>query len=98
MIGREAYQNPYILSELETVIFKNAAVKSREEIAREMIPYIEQQMKDFGTPLKSITRHMIGLYHQCSGAKKWRQVLSTLPHEDGAQPADVIEKALSSVI
>ncbi len=93
MIGREAYQNPYILAELEKEIFANKNVKSRIDIARAMIPYIEQQEQDFGTPVKSITRHMIGLFQGMSGAKKWRQALSTLPHEKGAN-ANVIEKAL----
>ena len=93
MIGREAYQNPYLLAELEQSIFNNDKIKSREEIALEMIPYIEKQMKDYGTPVKSITRHIIGLFHEQKGAKKWRQTLSTLPHEEGAN-ANVIKEAL----
>ncbi len=96
MIGREAYQNPYILSEGEEQIFRNDTVLSREEIALAMMPYIEQQMRDYGTPVKSITRHMIGLFHEQRGAKKWRQSLSTLPHEDGAD-AGIVEKALKTV-
>ncbi|PCJ96363.1 MAG: tRNA dihydrouridine(20/20a) synthase DusA [Zetaproteobacteria bacterium] len=93
MLGREAYQNPYILAELEQSIFQNTNIKSRTEIAREMVPYIEQQMQDFDTPVKSITRHMVGLFQGLPGAKKWRQLLSTLPHEKEAN-ADVIERAL----
>ena len=96
MIGREAYQNPYLLAELEQSIFNNDKIKNREEIALEMIPYIEKQMKDYGTPVKSITRHIIGLFHEQKGAKKWRQALSTLPHEDGAN-ANVIKEALRFV-
>ncbi len=96
MIGREAYQNPYILAEMERKIFGNHAIKGREKVALAMIPYIEKQMKDYGTPVKSITRHMTGLFHHQPGAKKWRQLLSTLPHEDGAD-ARVIEKALSAI-
>ena len=96
MIGREAYQNPYILAEMERKIFGNHAIKGREKVALAMIPYIEKQMKDYGTPVKSITRHMTGLFHHQPGAKKWRQLLSTLPHEDGAD-ASVIEKALSAI-
>jgi len=96
MIGREAYQNPYLLAELEQSIFNNQNIKSRSEIALAMIPYIEKQMKDYGTPVKSITRHIIGLFHEQKGAKKWRQALSTLPHEEGAN-ANVIKEALSFV-
>ncbi len=93
MLGREAYQNPYILADIEKDIFDNNNVENRIDIARAMIPYIEQQGLDYGTPVKSITRHMIGLFHEQAGAKKWRQLLSTLPHEAGAD-AQVIEKAL----
>ncbi len=97
MIGREAYQTPYLLAEIEQDIFNNNNVKSRTEVALEMIPYIERQMRDYDTPLKSVTRHMIGLFHEQKGAKKWRQTLSTLPHEDGANANDIIKQALSFV-
>ncbi len=95
MLGREAYQNPYILAELEKAIFDNANIKERIDIAHAMVPYIEQQMADFNTPVKSITRHMVGLFQGLPGAKKWRQLLSTLPHEEGAD-ASVIEKSLKA--
>lgn len=80
MIGREAYSNPYLLSELEQEIYGNTSIKSREDIALSMIPYIERQQKDYGTPVKSITRHMIGLYHQIPGAKQWRRYISENAH------------------
>ncbi len=96
MLGREAYQNPYILAELEQAIFKNDNIKGRHDIALAMIPYAHKQMQDYGTPLKSITRHMTGLFQGLPGAKKWRQGLSTLPHEDGATP-EIIAECLKSV-
>jgi tRNA-dihydrouridine synthase A len=97
MIGREAYQNPYLLSDLEREILGNDHVRGREKIARAMIPYIAQQMQDHNTPVKSITRHMIGLFHERKGAKKWRQILSTLPHQDSADEK-LIEHALMAVL
>lgn len=97
MIGREAYQNPYILAEIEREIFGNDRVRTREDVALAMIPYARRQMKEYGTPIKSITRHMIGLYHEQPRAKKWRQLLSTLPHEDGADEG-VIERALTVML
>lgn len=97
MLGREAYQNPYILADLEKAIFDNTNIMERIDIARAMVPYIEQQMADFNTPVKSITRHMVGLFQGLPGAKKWRQLLSTLPHEEGAD-SSVVEKSLSAVV
>ncbi|MGH1378393.1 MAG: tRNA dihydrouridine(20/20a) synthase DusA [Alphaproteobacteria bacterium] len=96
MLGREAYQNPYILSSLEEEVFKNANVRTRVEVAHAMVPYIEQQMLEFNTPVKSVTRHMVGLFQGLPGAKKWRQLLSTLPHKEGVD-ANVIKEALLAV-
>lgn len=96
MLGREAYQNPYILAELEKTIFDNTNVMERIDIARAMVPYIEQQMAEFNTPVKSITRHMVGLFQGLPGAKKWRQNLSTLPHNDNAD-SSVIAQSLSAL-
>ncbi|MGH1404402.1 MAG: tRNA dihydrouridine(20/20a) synthase DusA [Alphaproteobacteria bacterium] len=96
MIGREAYQNPYILSRLEETVFQNQNILSRKDAALAMIPYIEQQMKDYATPVKSITRHMTGLFQGIKGAKKWRQLLSTLPHNENAN-ANVIKVALEAI-
>lgn len=93
MIGREAYQNPWFLRDIEEQIFGQAALGDKYAVARSMLSYAEQQMRDHGTPVKSITRHMMGLFHQEAGAKAWRRALSRYPYEDGAG-AEVIEKAL----
>ncbi len=96
MLGREAYQNPYILSSIEKDIFKNTNLKSRVDVANAIIPYIEQQILEFNTPIKSVTRHMVGLFQGLPGAKKWRQLLSTLPHKEGAD-TNIIKEALLAV-
>ena len=97
MMGREAYQNTYVLAEIERKIFGNHNIKGRKKIALAMIPYMERQNTDFGTPIKSMTRHMMGLFHHQPGAKNWRRSLSTFPHEDGATAKNVITRALSSM-
>lgn len=76
MIGREAYQNPYSLTDIEREIFGNKSVLPRDMVARAMIPYIAEQERLYGTPAKSITRHMLGLYNGLRGARSWRRVLS----------------------
>ena len=96
MIGREAYQNPYVLAEIEREIFGASVMPARAEIARAMMPYARRQAEEFGTPIKSITRHILGLYQGQPGAKAWKQTLSTLPYKDGADET-VIEAALVAV-
>jgi len=96
MIGREAYQNPYFLAEIEKDVFGNQNLKSREEIAKIMAMYAQKQAELYGTPVKSITRHILGLYHNQPGARTWRRTLSTLPYENGADHT-VIFRALENL-
>ncbi len=94
MIGREAYQNPYFMAEIENQILGNRQAINRDDVARAMMPYIREQRELFDTPVKSITRHLMGLYHNQPGAKSWRRALSTLPYEVNADET-VITAAMS---
>lgn len=96
MIGREAYQNPWFLAELEREIFGNDAVMAPEDVVRAMIPYIRAQQDQYGTPVKSIVRHMTGMFPGMRGARRYRQILSSA-HEDGTT-ADILEKALAAFL
>jgi tRNA-dihydrouridine synthase A len=91
MIGRAAYQTPAILLDIEREIFKNQKTLSAHEAVQAMIPYIEKQMRDHGVPMKSITRHMIGLFNSARGSRAWRRALSTQPHQDGAKPSLLLD-------
>ena len=73
MIGRAAYYDAYILAGVDQQFYNpEASIPSREEVIERMIPYCEQQTKK-GVPLRSITRHMMGLYHGEPNAKAWRR-------------------------
>ena len=39
------------------------------------MPYIAKRMEE-GAPLSIITRHILGLFQNLPGARKWRQALS----------------------
>ena len=95
MIGREAYHNPYFLAALEAEVFGNQNLMCREDAARAMALYAQKQAEEFGTPIKSITRHILGLFQGQPGARAWKRTLSTLPYEDGADHS-VIERALTA--
>jgi tRNA-dihydrouridine synthase A len=96
MIGREAYQTPWFLTEIEKEIFKSDSVLTRETVALKMFEYAKLQRKLYDTPVKSITRHILGLYHDQPRGKFWRRALSTLPYEKGADES-VILKALEQM-
>ncbi|WP_130804359.1 tRNA dihydrouridine(20/20a) synthase DusA [Acinetobacter ihumii] len=87
MIGREAYHNPYLLAECGQ--FWNLEMPDRFDIMQQMMPYIEQRLAE-GAPLSIITRHILGLFQNLPGARKWRQALSG----GNAQTLTDIEHAL----
>ncbi|XAW89741.1 tRNA dihydrouridine(20/20a) synthase DusA [Vibrio sp. CDRSL-10 TSBA] len=96
MIGREAYQSPYILAEVDQQIFGlDQPVKKRSEIVHEMYPYIEQQLSQ-GAYLGHITRHMLGLFQSMPGARQWRRHISENAHKPGAG-IEVVEQALAKI-
>ncbi len=85
MIGREAYQRPWFLVELgrELGVAAGGLPGSRAEVIERMLPYTERELA-VGTPLKNITRHLLGLFAGQPGARAWRRHLSENAHRQDA--------------
>ncbi len=99
MIGREAYNNPWILAEADARIFgqkmsgHGANRQSRHEIIEKMIPYIERHIADSDKhTLSHVTRHMLGLFNGLPGARRFRRLLSENAHKPGAM-AELLREA-----
>ena len=76
MLGREVYQNPYLLAEVDGLLFEdNAEIKTREEIILELLPYIQKKLVS-EVRLNSVVRHVLGLFYGEHGARLWRRYLS----------------------
>ena len=75
MIGRAIYQNPYFLKDIENAIFKNSNILSREEIVKQILKYLEEEIK-LGTKVNQVMRHTVGLYFGQPGSKEWKKYLS----------------------
>ena len=76
MLGRAVYNNPFLLSEVDSDIFsekKNPI--NREQILKKYMVYMNEQLK-IGVPIRSMTRHILGLYHGETNAKLFRRLLS----------------------
>lgn len=56
---------------------------SREAVLQAYRPYVERQLAS-GTPLKHITRHLLGLYRGQPGGRQFRRLLSERAHAPGA--------------
>ncbi|MEJ2455215.1 MAG: tRNA dihydrouridine(20/20a) synthase DusA [Candidatus Thiodiazotropha sp.] len=93
MIGREAYQNPWILAEADRRIFGDPSpVRDRHEVIERLLPYAETMVSQ-GVPLNRITRHILGLFHGCPGARRFRRVLSEGAHLPGADSRLIAQAA-----
>ncbi len=96
MLGREAYENPWLLAGVDAALFGvEGPVATREAALRRMRPYIEFALKR-GAPMGAITRHLLGLYRGQPGGRAFRRVLSEGVHKPGANWA-LLEKALLEV-
>jgi tRNA-dihydrouridine synthase A len=96
MIGREAYQNPWMLAEADRALFgMDNPVQSRDDVIDSLLPYVERQLAR-GAHLNHITRHILGLYQGVPGARKFRRHLSENAYRKGAG-LEVLTEALSLV-
>lgn len=81
MIGRAAYENPYLLADVDRRFFDaTQLVPTRHDIVRRFLPYVERQLQ-LGTPLHCMTRHILGLFQGVPGARAWRRYLSEHVHQ-----------------
>tara|TARA_R110000782_G_scaffold86887_3_gene168311 strand:+ start:4436 stop:5344 length:909 start_codon:yes stop_codon:yes gene_type:complete len=85
MIGRAAYQNPFMLIEADKLFYgDDSPLQTREEILGKFKDYAVEQT-DRGFNIKSLTRHVIGLYQGQPGARQYRRMLSdSIPKEINA--------------
>ncbi|MEZ9231719.1 tRNA dihydrouridine(20/20a) synthase DusA [Vibrio amylolyticus] len=96
MVGREAYQNPYLLAEVDQQVFGlDKPVMKRSEAVELMLPYIDKQLSN-GSKLGHITRHMLGLYQGMPGGRQWRRYISENAHKPGSG-IEVVEAALAKI-
>ena len=84
MIGRAAYQTPYVLAEVDQRLFGSTRpVATRAEVLEALIPYTERHVAKGGR-LNNIARHILGLYHGEAGARAFRRLLSEKAVKNGA--------------
>lgn len=96
MVGRAAYENPYLLAEVDRQFFASTEPPpSRRQVIQAFLPYIEAQLRQ-GVPLHSMTRHLFGLFQSVPGARAWRRILSEQGPRRGAG-LEVVETALRQI-
>lgn len=99
MLGRVAYQNPYMLADIDRLFFNGPGIKiSRAEIVNRYREYARQQLTPALRP-GNLTRHLIGLYRGQPGTKQYRRILSESADNEDSKISYVNDalRAVSSV-
>jgi len=92
MLGRAAYNNPWMLTDIDKVIFGGEVFNvSRFEIADRLIRYAEGR-EDEDPSTKALIRHIMGLFMGQKGARLWRRSLSE-GLSAGLAPSQIIAQA-----
>ncbi len=92
MLGRAAYHDPWILTEIDSEFFGDTGVsEAREDVVEDLIKYAERVQNE-DRSVKALIRHIMGLYAAQPGARLWRRTLSE-GLSSGAQPSEIIQGA-----
>jgi len=76
MIGRAAYNNPYVLANADNLLYgDDKNIPTRHQVLAEFLPYVDQQLKE-GVKLSQISRHILGLFQGLPGARLFRRHIS----------------------
>lgn len=96
MVGRAAYQQPWLLSQVDPAIYSaGAPCTTRAEVLERFMPYLERRLAN-GVPLQAMTRHVMNLFHGCAGGRQFRRHLSENAHRPGAG-IEVVQDAFALV-
>lgn len=96
MVGRAAYQNPFMLAEADKLLFESTDVSiTRETVLNKYRDYVAEQIQR-GERIKNLTRHIIGLYQGQPGARKYRQLLSA-PVPEGKNNIQFLDDVIHSI-
>lgn len=96
MVGRAAYDNPYLFSQVDQCLFAiHREPLSRQQVAEAMLPYIDHWVRQ-GLKLNKITRHLLMLFAGQPGSRLWKQTLTEESPKPGAG-VEVVRQALRAV-
>jgi tRNA-dihydrouridine synthase A len=96
MMGRAAYQSPFVLADVDRAIFgEPSRGLTRAEALEAFKPYIARELAK-GTPLNAMTKHVLGLSNGLPGARAFRRQLSEGAVKPGAG-VGLIDAALAHV-
>ena len=96
MIGRAAYENPWLLAEIEETVLGGAPAVSRKAALDAYLDYIDRELAQ-GVPFYAMARHALGLFQGQRGARAWRRYISENGPRRGAG-SDVLRTAAAHIL
>jgi len=76
MLGRAAWHTPGILAQLSQQLWPHIPARPEAEVVQKMEDYARAEITRHNTPLRLLTRPLLGWMHGRSGARHWRRMLS----------------------
>jgi tRNA-dihydrouridine synthase A len=96
MIGRAAYDNPYLFATADRDVYgEDEPLRSRQAVAEAMIPYTARWVEQGFKPHK-VTRHLLQLFTGQPGSRRWKRYLTEHSSEAGVS-ARVVQDALKQM-
>jgi tRNA-dihydrouridine synthase A len=98
MIGRAAYDNPWLFADVDARYFGRSAAPrpTRRSVIEAMIPYLESWCAAGWHP-RSVLRHMLGLFAFQPGTRRFKQMLSGPLPERTADVVRLLEQSVGHV-
>lgn len=97
MIGRAAYDDPFVFATVDARFFgEDRAPFDELDVVRSFLPYVAERTAA-GDGLRHITRHLLNLFNGRPGARRWRQRLTNPPALRGDAAVALINEALAAV-
>ena len=95
MIGREFYENPMILADLNKFYNIEENKISREEMVEKILIYVEKMEKNNERP-HLFLRHTQGLFHNVKGSKYWKNSIN-VTNIKNTPASEVLREILKSI-
>ncbi len=76
MVGRAAYQTPWMLSDVDGALFGDPREVTRQEVIKAVAEEVRTNWRDDEHALRAFSRHLNGLCQGLPGARAWRRTLA----------------------
>ncbi len=97
MMGREAYSNPFIMSQVDAKLYGDKATpRTRDQVLADFIRYVDKNIKE-GVRLNHMSRHVVGLFHGEPRSRLFRRHISQNAHKPGSG-SEILAQAYRNMV